>query len=70
MADEITRKIKIEELVRKFPETVEVLFGFGLHCLGCMGAKFETIEDGLRAHGMGEEEIEEAIKKLNAAIKK
>ena len=33
-----------------------------------MAAHFESIEEGFKAHGMSEEEIDDAVKKMNAEI--
>ena len=42
---------------------------YGLHCIGCQMAAFETLEQGAAVHGMTKNEIEEMIKKLNSMIK-
>ena len=42
----------ILETVEKYPATVEVFRAFGMGCLGCAAARFETIEQGAKAHGM------------------
>lgn len=64
----ITKEIKIGELMINYPQAVEILFEEGIHCLGCGAAHFESLEDGLKAHGKSDQEIEEIIKKLNKAI--
>ncbi|MBW2976070.1 DUF1858 domain-containing protein [Candidatus Woesearchaeota archaeon] len=66
----ITKETLIREAVEKYPEVVEALMGLGLHCVGCHIAGFESIEDGFKAHGMNDKQIDEAVKKLNQAIKK
>lgn len=66
----ITKEIKIGELMINYPQTVEILFEEGIHCLGCGAAHFESLEDGLKAHGKSDQEIEEIIKKLNKAIRR
>ena len=66
----ITKETNIKECITKHPETVEVLMDSGIHCIGCVAANFETLEQGLKQHGMSEEEINEIIKRLNQSIKK
>ncbi len=66
----ITKEIKIGELLIKYPQAVETLFEEGIHCLGCGAADFESLEDGLKAHGKSDQEIEEIVKKLNKAVSK
>ncbi len=64
----ITREMTIGELVQDYPSVVEILLDEGVHCIGCGAAFWETIEQGLMGHGKTNEEIDEVIKKLNAAI--
>jgi len=61
----ITKKTKIMTILEKRPEAVEILFDAGLTCLGCVFAKQETLEQGLRVHGFTKKEIENLIKELN-----
>jgi hybrid cluster-associated redox disulfide protein len=61
----ISGKMTFAELMQKHPESANILFESGLHCIGCGGAMYETIEEGCMAHGFSKKEIEELIKKLN-----
>ncbi|MFA5953273.1 MAG: DUF1858 domain-containing protein [Candidatus Pacearchaeota archaeon] len=61
----ITEKTNIIEILNKKPEAFEILFEYGLGCVGCSMANFETIEQGCLAHGMTKKQINELIKKLN-----
>ena len=63
----ITKQMKIEEVIRKYPETLSVFAEHGFHCLGCAAASFESIEDGAKAHGVTPEEV---VEELNRAIGK
>jgi hybrid cluster-associated redox disulfide protein len=65
MEQKITKETLIGEIVEKYPQVVPTLMGFGLHCVGCHVAGFESLEDGFKAHGMDDKQIEEAVKKLN-----
>lgn len=55
------------EALQENPKAGEVMFKYGLHCVGCHVASFETIEQGARAHGMKEEEIKKMVKEINEA---
>ncbi len=66
---EITKDMTLGEVVAKFPETVQVMLSYGLHCVGCHVAAFETIEQGALAHGMDEKQIDKMLKKMNKSIK-
>ncbi|MDD4119962.1 MAG: DUF1858 domain-containing protein [Clostridia bacterium] len=45
----------------------EVLYGFGMHCLGCILANNETVGEAAAAHNIDEEEM---LKALNEACNK
>lgn len=67
----ITKTINLGELVQNYPELVEGLVNdYGLHCVGCMAAAFETLEEGAKAHGFSDQEIAKMVKKLNQIISK
>lgn len=66
---QITKKTNIAKLVKKQPKIARILVeDYGLHCVGCMGAAFETLEQGAKAHGMSEKEIREMVKELNKKV--
>lgn len=69
MGKEITKGMLIGELVREHPACVEVLFNHGFHCIGCDLAADETLEQGARAHGYSDSEIDEIVKELADAAK-
>ncbi|MBN1792168.1 DUF1858 domain-containing protein [Candidatus Woesearchaeota archaeon] len=57
----------IGEAARTSGAAPEIMFSYGLHCLGCGMMAFETIEQGCSAHGMSEEEIDKLVGELNEA---
>src|SRR3989344_1193455 len=65
---EITKDTMIGDIVEKYPETVETLLSYGVHCIGCHVSPFESLEMGFKGHGMDDSTIEEAVKKLNEEI--
>ncbi|MGM5482455.1 MAG: DUF1858 domain-containing protein [Nanobdellota archaeon] len=71
MAEEtITKNMGIMEVVQNYPDAAPVFAQFGLGCVGCMAAQFESIEEGAKAHGMDDKKVEEMIQALNMAISK
>lgn len=60
----ITKDMGIIEVVQKYPKTIEVFMDFGMGCLGCAAAHFESIEQGALAHGM---DVDALMTALNAA---
>jgi hybrid cluster-associated redox disulfide protein len=61
----ITKNMTFSEVLKRNPESIEVLFESGLHCIGCGMAASETLEEGCLAHGMNKKQIEDLIKKIN-----
>ncbi len=53
----ITKDMSIGEIVEKYPNTVQIFKDFGMGCLGCAIAHFETLEEGVNAHGIDLDEI-------------
>jgi hybrid cluster-associated redox disulfide protein len=58
---QITPQSNINELVSELPIAADVLGRFGLHCAGCGVNKYETIEQGAKAHGLRTEPIIAAL---------
>ena len=63
---EITKDMTFGELIQSHPNAVGILGAYGLHCIGCHVAVFETIEQGARAHGLDDEKIDQMLKDLNS----
>lgn len=63
----VTHNTNIGDLVLFHPETADLLFSIGLHCLGCPSSGVETISDAAEVHGLDTDEL---VSKLNAIIKK
>jgi len=64
----VTSDMNIGEIVGQYPETIPVLTEHGIHCIGCGAANFESLDEGLKAHGMDDKEIASVVKKLNNAV--
>jgi hybrid cluster-associated redox disulfide protein len=62
----ITKKMTFTEVMEKSPEAAQVLFGKGMHCVGCGMAGFETIEQGAIMHGIDADEL---VKEMNNKIR-
>jgi len=61
----ITKDIMIGDLVENYPELGSVLMEkYGFHCIGCMAAGMETLEEGATVHGMNSGEIKEMVEDL------
>lgn len=59
----------VAEILELYPSTLEVLSDWGLGCAHCHIGEVESIEDGVRAHGFDDEEVESLLEELNEAAK-
>jgi len=64
----ITGDMNIGEAVARFPETAEIMMGYGLHCVGCHVNAYESIEQGALSHGLSKETIEQMVNEMNEAV--
>lgn len=71
-AKKIHSKMTIEEILSLFPHKAQRLSqeitNAGLHCVGCHAATYETLEAGMRGHGMSHEAIDRLVDALNALL--
>ena len=63
--EKITKEMKIDEVLKKHPEVIEVFIKTGFHCIGCAAAGFESLEEGAKAHGIDPDKL---IEELNEVI--
>ncbi|MFH1500990.1 MAG: DUF1858 domain-containing protein [archaeon] len=61
----ITKKSKFSEILMNKPKAAEILMEKGMHCVGCPMSMQETLEQGCKAHGMTEKEIQRLLDQLN-----
>ncbi|MCL5885177.1 MAG: DUF1858 domain-containing protein [Deltaproteobacteria bacterium] len=62
----IDKTMKIEDILRKYPQTVPVFERFGIDCAGCQLSEFEDLEHGAKVHGI---DVEALLAKLNESLK-
>lgn len=57
---QITKDTMIGELLRDqehIDSIAEVLFGIGMHCLGCPSSRGETVEQACAVHGVNVDQL-------------
>lgn len=59
----ITKDMTIGEIVRDYPESIEILMSFGMGCVGCPASQMETLEEAAIVHGF---ELNDLLEALNA----
>ncbi|MBQ6052452.1 MAG: DUF1858 domain-containing protein [Clostridia bacterium] len=65
METKITKDMIIAKVLNIAPETVDIFIEHGMHCVSCMAAAGETIEEACEVHGIDADELVDA---LNAQI--
>jgi hybrid cluster-associated redox disulfide protein len=60
----ITKTMTIAEALKLKPQIAAVLMTRGMHCLGCVIAQGETIEQAAEVHGLDVDELVKAINEL------
>ena len=58
---ELTADSTIYDLLKAKPESAEVLFKFGMGCVGCAIARGETVREAAEAHGVPIQELLKAL---------
>lgn len=61
----ITKDSIIGDVLDKYPETAELFFSIGMHCLGCPASRGETIGEACMVHGA---DVDTLLDDLNNAI--
>jgi hybrid cluster-associated redox disulfide protein len=61
----ITKDMKIEEIIRKYPQTLKIFDRYGIDCASCHLKEFENLEAGVKVHKI---DLTTIIKDLNDEI--
>lgn len=62
---QITKDMTIGSLLQVSEKVMPVLFGIGMHCLGCPSSQNETIEEAAWVHGVDADAL---VEKLNEVV--
>ena len=65
MKNKITKNMTFQDVMDKYPNAIDVVMNYGLHCIGCHVSAFETIEQGAKAHGLNKKDMEKMLKEMN-----
>lgn len=64
----ITKTMPVSAITDAYPQTRDTLAAYGLHCFGCAFNALETLEEGCKAHGFDEHDIENLVTDLNDIV--
>ena len=59
---EITKNSIIGDVLDQYPDTAELFFSIGMHCLGCPASQGESLEEAAMVHGIDSDEL---VTKIN-----
>ena len=59
---EITKDMKIGEILDACPESAQFFLAMGMHCLGCPASRGESVEEACAVHGVDADEL---VKRVN-----
>lgn len=62
----ITKEMTINQILRRYPETLPVFQRHGLDCYDCQIAEFEQLEHGATVHKV---DLDKLVTELNNKIK-
>ena len=65
----VTKNTLVGELVNEYPETAEVLYGIGMHCLGCPASQGDSVESACEIHGIDKQLVVTALNEMIAATR-
>ena len=58
----IDKSMTIEQILEANPDKADILLEAGMHCLGCIAASGESLEEACEVHGI---DVDELIQELN-----
>ena len=61
----IRKDMKIEDVLRKYPQTIPVFQRFGIDCAECQLSGYEDLEHGAKVHGI---DVEALLERLNESL--
>lgn len=61
----VTKETLIKDIVSLGPKAIDVLFNFGMGCIGCPASQMESIEDAASVHGINVENLLLSLNNIN-----
>ena len=55
----------IDEVIRRYPETIPIFARYGVECPGCCAAAYDNIAQGAHIH---KADLEQLLQELNALV--
>jgi hybrid cluster-associated redox disulfide protein len=61
----IDKEMKIEDVLRRYPQAIPVFERFGIDCAQCQLSEYEDLEHGAKVHGI---DITAFLRELNDSL--
>ena len=61
----IDKDMKIEDVLRRYPQATPVFERFGIDCAQCQLSEYENLEHGAKVHGI---DLSTLLKELNESV--
>ncbi len=61
----IDKEMKIEDVLRRYPQTIPVFERYGIDCAQCQLSEYENLEHGAKVHGI---DVASLLKSLNESL--
>ena len=61
----IEKEMRIDEILRRYPETIAVFRRFGIDCAQCQLSEYENLEHGAKVHRI---DLQSLLVELNGAV--
>ena len=72
VTNQITKDTIISDVLAMNPqkayELADIMTQFGIHCVGCGAAGFESLEQGVLGHGYSQEQLDTLVQTLNEVV--
>ena len=63
----VTKETLIGELLQIDQDIAPILFGIGMHCLGCPASQMESLEEAAMVHGINPDDLVDEINSFLAS---
>lgn len=64
----LTKEMTVGQVLKLYPQTVQIFLELGMHCLGCPSSSMESLEGAALTHGRNADELVERLNKAIAEI--
>ncbi|MCR4796963.1 MAG: DUF1858 domain-containing protein [Lachnospiraceae bacterium] len=64
---QVSKETLIGELLQIDQDIAPILFGIGMHCLGCPASQMESLEEAAMVHGINPEDLVDEINNFLAS---